>query len=85
MRTGIDANRSKDGEFDDMHLQVNEMTKRRSASIPELTLILHRYAMLLQRLVERLHRPWERWRTHVATAAVVSVISWALAAYLWAR
>ena len=51
----------------------------------EITPALQRLAMPLQRLVERLDRPWEAWLTHAATAAVVSVINWALAAYLWAR
>ena len=51
----------------------------------ELTPALQRLAMPLQRLVERLERPWETWLTHAATAAVVSVINWTLAAYLWVR
>jgi hypothetical protein len=40
-------------------------------------------AMPLQRLVQKVDRPWQQWLTHAATAAVASVATWALAAYLW--
>ena len=46
---------------------------------------LQRLAMPLQRLVQRVARPWEHWLTHAATAAVASATTWALAAWLWAR
>jgi len=46
----------------------------------------------LQRLAARLHPlpqqgsvPFERWLTHAATAAVASALTWALAAWVWAR
>ena len=49
---------------------------------------LQRVAMPLQHLADLAHRgarPWDRWLTHVATAAVASALCWALAAWLWAR
>ena len=49
---------------------------------------LQRVAMPLQHLADLAHRvarPWERWLTHAATAAVASALTWALAAWLWAR
>lgn len=46
---------------------------------------LQRLIVPLQNLAERCDRPWERWLTHAATAAVASAITWAMAAYLWAR
>lgn len=46
---------------------------------------LQRLVMPLQRLAERLDRPWESWLTHAATAAAASAATWALSAYLWAR
>jgi hypothetical protein len=42
-------------------------------------------AMPLQRLVQKVDRPWEQWLTHAATAGVASVATWALAAYLGSR
>ena len=46
---------------------------------------LQRLVMPLHHLAERVDHPWERWLTHAATAAVASALTWALAAYLWAR
>jgi hypothetical protein len=46
---------------------------------------LQRLAMPLQRLVQRVDRPWQQWLTHAATAAVASAATWALAVYLWSR
>lgn len=49
---------------------------------------LQRVAMPLQHLADLAHRgarPWERWLTHAATAVVASVLTWALADWLWAR
>ena len=51
----------------------------------EIDPALQRLAMPLQRLVQKVDRPWEQWLTHAATAAVASVATWALAAYLWSR
>ena len=51
----------------------------------EIDPALRRLAMPLQHLVQRLDRPWERWLTHAATAAVASALTWAVAAWLWAR
>ena len=39
----------------------------------------------LNRLVEQVNRPWLRWLTHAATAVSASAVSWACAAYVWAR
>lgn len=49
---------------------------------------LQRVAMPLQHLADLAHRgahPWQHWLTHAATAAAASAITWALAAWLWAR
>ena len=49
---------------------------------------LQRVAMPLQHLAELAHRgahPWQHWLTHVATAVVASGVTWAMAAWLWAR
>lgn len=49
---------------------------------------LQRVAMPLQQLADLAHRgahPWQHWLTHAATAAVASAVTWALAAWLWAR
>ena len=49
---------------------------------------LQRVAMPLQHLADLAHRgahPWQHWLTHVATAAAASAVTWALAAWLWAR
>jgi hypothetical protein len=54
----------------------------------EVSPALQRVAMPLQHLAELANRgahPWERWLTHAATAAVASALTWALAAWLWAR
>lgn len=39
----------------------------------------------LAELASRGARPWELWLTHAATAVLASVLTWALAAWLWAR
>jgi uncharacterized membrane-anchored protein len=49
---------------------------------------LQRVAMPLQHLAGLAHRgahPWQHWLTHAATAAAASAVTWALAAWLWAR
>lgn len=49
---------------------------------------LQRVAMPLQHLADLAHRgarPWQHWLTHGATAVVASGLTWALAAWLWAR
>ena len=49
---------------------------------------LQRVALPLQHLADLAHRgarPWEHWLTHAATAAAASALTWALAAWLWAR
>jgi hypothetical protein len=51
----------------------------------EIDPALQRLATPLQRLMQRVDRPWEHWLTHAATAAVASATTWALAAYLWVR
>ena len=49
---------------------------------------LQRVAMPLQHLADLAHRgahPWRSWMTHVATAALASALTWAVAAWLWVR
>ena len=49
---------------------------------------LQRVAMPLQHLADLAYRgahPWQHWLTHAATAAAASAVTWALAAWLWAR
>jgi hypothetical protein len=49
---------------------------------------VQRVAMPLQHLADLAHRgahPWQHWLTHAATAAAASAVTWALAAWLWAR
>lgn len=49
---------------------------------------LQRVAVPLQHLADLAHRgahPWQHWLTHAATAAAASAVTWALAAWLWAR
>ena len=49
---------------------------------------LQRFTMPLQHLADlaqRGARPWEYWLTHAATAVGASALTWALAAWLWAR
>ena len=49
---------------------------------------LQRVAMPLQHLADLAHRdahPWQHWLTHAATALVASGLTWAAAAWLWAR
>ena len=54
----------------------------------EVSPALQRVAVPLQHLADLAHRgarPWERWLTHASTAVVASALTWALAAWLWAR
>lgn len=54
----------------------------------EIDPALKRLAAPLRQLVQRADQPWGRWHfwlAHAVTAAVASSVSWALAAYLWAR
>lgn len=49
---------------------------------------LQHVAMPLQHLADLAQRgahPWQHWLTHAATAAAASAVTWALAAWLWAR
>lgn len=49
---------------------------------------LQRVAIPLQHLADLAHRgahPWQQWLTHAATAVMASGLTWALAAWLWAR
>lgn len=49
---------------------------------------LQRVAMALQHLADLAHRgahPWQHWLTHAATATAASAVTWAVAAWLWAR
>ena len=49
---------------------------------------LHRVAIPMQHLANLAHRgahPWQTWLTHAATAGVASGVTWALAAWWWAR
>jgi hypothetical protein len=49
---------------------------------------LQQLVVPLQQLADLAHRgarPWDRWLTHAATAAVASALTWALAAWLWVR
>jgi len=49
---------------------------------------LQRVAIPLQHLADLAHRgahPWQHWLTHAATAFVASGVTWATAAWLWAR
>lgn len=51
----------------------------------EIDPALHRLAEPLRQWVQRVNRPWERWLTHAATAAMASAITWAVTAWLWTR
>lgn len=54
----------------------------------ELGPALQRVALPLQQLTDlaqRGARPWQQGLTHAATAVVASALTWALAAWLWAR
>ena len=54
----------------------------------ELGPALQGVAMPLQHLADLAHRgahPWRSWLTHVATAALASALTWAVAAWLWVR
>lgn len=49
---------------------------------------LQRVALPIQHLTDfaqRGARPWQQWLTHAATAVVASALTWALAAWVWAR
>ena len=49
---------------------------------------LQRLVMPLQHLTDLAHRgarPWERWATHAATAALACAATLALAAHMWAH
>jgi len=51
----------------------------------EVSPALQRLVMPLQHLAVRSAHPWQRWLAHAATAAVASALTWAMAAWLWAR
>lgn len=54
----------------------------------ELGPALQAVAMPMQHLADLAHRgahPWRSWLTHVATAALASALTWAVAAWLWTR
>lgn len=51
----------------------------------EVVAAAQQLAVPLKRLLEELDRPWQRWLTHAATAVSASAVSWACAAYVWAR
>jgi hypothetical protein len=44
--------------------------------------MLQRLETVVQPLVERRARPWERWLTHAAAAATASAATWMLTTYL---
>lgn len=49
---------------------------------------LQRVAVPMQHLADLAHRgahPWQHWLTHAATAVAASGLTWAVAAFLWAR
>lgn len=63
--------------------QTRSMTEAARALFnTEVGPTLHQLASSLQRLVDRVNRPWELWLTHAATAAVSSAVTSALAVYL---
>jgi hypothetical protein len=67
-----------------LEAQTRAMTDAaRSLFDEEVDATLQRLCMSLQRLVERVDRPWERWATHGATALVASAAAWGLAWYLF--
>jgi hypothetical protein len=51
----------------------------------ELAPAFQRLVVPLQQLAERAARPFESWLTHAATAVMASALTWAVAAWLWAR
>ena len=51
----------------------------------EMGAALQRLVAPLQQLADRAARPSESWLTHAATATVASALTWAVAAWLWAR
>jgi hypothetical protein len=51
----------------------------------ELGVTIQRLQTTLQPLLERRERPWERWLTHAAAAAVAAAATWALALYVGPR
>jgi hypothetical protein len=48
----------------------------------QLGAMLQRLETVVQPLVERRARPWERWLTHAAAAATASAATWMLTTYL---
>jgi hypothetical protein len=57
----------------------------RSLFRSEVCPALQRLVAPFQQLADMGTRPLERWLTHAATAAVASSLTWAMAAWLWAR
>jgi hypothetical protein len=71
----------------DAQTQAMEQAARTLFST-EIGPALQRVALPLQHLTDLAERgacPWQSWLTHAATAAVTSALTWALAAWLWAR
>ena len=48
----------------------------------QLDATLQRLESVLQPLIERRERPWERWLTHATAAATASAATWMLTTYL---
>jgi len=48
----------------------------------QLGATLQRLESVLQPLIERRERPWERWLTHATAAATASAATWMLTTYL---
>jgi hypothetical protein len=51
----------------------------------ELGATMQRLQTTLRPLLDRRERPWERWMTHAAAAAVASAATWVLALYVGPR
>ena len=51
----------------------------------ELEPTLQRLVVSLRQLIEQASRPWDLWMMHAATALGASVVSWAVAAWFWAK
>jgi hypothetical protein len=60
----------------------------RSMFRTEVGPVLQQVALPLQHLADLAHRgahPWQHWLTHAATAVTASGLTWAVAAWVWAR
>lgn len=79
------ARRTEELTRQSLDTQSRAMTEAaRALFMSEIHPALQRLAMPLQGMVARLDRPWQSWLTHVATAAVASLMTGALFLYVGA-